>query len=407
MNELEQKHQKDKKMGYVARQKALRKIINGSDKNDVETLKLHGIAFDFNKKLNVILLSIDNYADYCKMFTPDTRDLDSFGVINIANEIFMEIGVCETIDIDNGQFIIIINYVDENRISGLLDNLDEFIYKYGKIKVSSIIGECVDSLSDLVPSVLECTDAINYRLFFNGHMRVHISQIRQIQMKNTEIPESEIHNLTNVLMLGKRDELLEKCSGIFSSLNGYSYGSLKVFILKIVMSVQEAINQKGISTDAIKLDDWLEFLKDISQINSLDIIQSRLIDLFDNVQEGIDSVTRLKDMRFHKIYHDIQQAIEQEYNNRNFSPETISEKLNINAEYLKKMYKLNKGVSLSAEINQYRMKKAAELIINTSKPIAEIAQLCGFSNINYFYTFFKHNYGITAAEYRKLNFKEN
>lgn len=50
---------------------------------------------------------------------------------------------------------------------------------------------------------------------------------------------------------------------------------------------------------------------------------------------------------------------------------------------------------------QFRLKKSAELLINSSCPIVEVALKCGFNSQSYFTQMFKRNYGVSPKEYRK------
>ena len=52
---------------------------------------------------------------------------------------------------------------------------------------------------------------------------------------------------------------------------------------------------------------------------------------------------------------------------------------------------------------QYRIEKAAGLLLSTEKKVGEIATVCGFSDISYFTRRFREINGCTPLEYRKEN----
>ena len=52
-------------------------------------------------------------------------------------------------------------------------------------------------------------------------------------------------------------------------------------------------------------------------------------------------------------------------------------------------------------INEYRIKRARELLLTTNKSIFEIALDCGFSDAGYFIKIFKSFEKLTPAEFRK------
>lgn len=67
------------------------------------------------------------------------------------------------------------------------------------------------------------------------------------------------------------------------------------------------------------------------------------------------------------------------------------------------LFKQNVGISIKKYITGLRMAQAKKLLETSDISINTIAQICGFSNINYFPTVFKKSTGITPTEYRSLN----
>ena len=86
----------------------------------------------------------------------------------------------------------------------------------------------------------------------------------------------------------------------------------------------------------------------------------------------------------------------------------IAEEHNLSADYLRKIYKMTVGESLSDYIMQERLRIAKEKLENSSETSRDIADSCGFSNANYFYTCFKKSYGMSPTTYRSMlqNIKE-
>ena len=51
-------------------------------------------------------------------------------------------------------------------------------------------------------------------------------------------------------------------------------------------------------------------------------------------------------------------------------------------------------------LNEYRLKKAVELLVSTDMPITEICFACGYGHISYFGKLFRESYGVSPREYR-------
>ncbi|MFC4617641.1 bifunctional transcriptional activator/DNA repair enzyme AdaA [Camelliibacillus cellulosilyticus] len=69
--------------------------------------------------------------------------------------------------------------------------------------------------------------------------------------------------------------------------------------------------------------------------------------------------------------------------------------------HLQRTFKRIMGISPNQYIEQLRMKKAADYLINTDKPISTIGPAVGYNNVSYFVTLFKKNTKQTPRAYRK------
>ena len=79
---------------------------------------------------------------------------------------------------------------------------------------------------------------------------------------------------------------------------------------------------------------------------------------------------------------------------------TLSDKLHLNPSYLSRRFKSLSGKNLTEAILELRVKKACELLKNTSLKISEIAPMVGYETAANFSKVFKKMMNITPREYR-------
>ena len=60
------------------------------------------------------------------------------------------------------------------------------------------------------------------------------------------------------------------------------------------------------------------------------------------------------------------------------------------------------GMSCIRYINEVRIRKAAEALENTARPVMEIAMDSGFDNVSYFNLQFRRRFGMTPREFRAI-----
>lgn len=66
-----------------------------------------------------------------------------------------------------------------------------------------------------------------------------------------------------------------------------------------------------------------------------------------------------------------------------------------------KYFKQYMGMPFTQYLNEFRLEKAAGMLLSTPEPVTAVAQRCGFDNISYFNRMFRKKYGQTPGECRK------
>ena len=81
----------------------------------------------------------------------------------------------------------------------------------------------------------------------------------------------------------------------------------------------------------------------------------------------------------------------------------LSRKFAISSGQLSRKFKDVMGIGMNEYIRYIRILNAEKLLKNTTLPITDISQQCGFNDSNYFSTVFKKATGITPIHYRRIN----
>lgn len=81
---------------------------------------------------------------------------------------------------------------------------------------------------------------------------------------------------------------------------------------------------------------------------------------------------------------------------------SISKRLNINATYLSKRFKIETGQTLTHYVQDIRISHSKQLIKENNLSITDVALKVGFENLNYFCTVFKKRTGVTPRHYFEL-----
>jgi YesN/AraC family two-component response regulator len=104
-----------------------------------------------------------------------------------------------------------------------------------------------------------------------------------------------------------------------------------------------------------------------------------------------------------KLSHNVYKAviyIRQHYNEP-LSLEQIASEVNLNPEYLSRIFKDETGQTYSGYLSNIRMNKAENLLLHSTEKVQKIAETVGYTNVSYFSTIFKKRYGVNPYEFRR------
>ena len=82
---------------------------------------------------------------------------------------------------------------------------------------------------------------------------------------------------------------------------------------------------------------------------------------------------------------------------------TLARRVNYSKLMLQMRVERALGHSLGEEIRRLRLSAAAELLAETDKPIAEVAEACGFTSVSHLALRVREAFGLTPLAYRRQN----
>ncbi|MCI7224503.1 MULTISPECIES: response regulator transcription factor [Fusobacterium] len=175
-------------------------------------------------------------------------------------------------------------------------------------------------------------------------------------------------------------------------ITGYNYFDYAQTAIKIGVEdyILKPISKKDVSEIIVKLVSSLQEKKKDKEIEK--VLEKITTDFQDNAVKNN-----------YKIL--IQNIIENNYSDSQFTLSVLSEKLDLSSGYISIMFKKNFGIPFQDYLLQKRMEKAKLLLLTTELKNYEIAEQVGFEDVNYFITKFKKYYQITPKQYKEMVLK--
>jgi AraC-like DNA-binding protein len=182
---------------------------------------------------------------------------------------------------------------------------------------------------------------------------------------------------------------------------GFEGATIDNRIKKNFFNVREPLFNIGVKEDIIAL-----YQSAISAAqNQIFGYQQLLAGIVNHMLSIIYSRNRQND--FERIHIntciDKAKAIMRENLNHDISMEKIAGKINMNYTLFRRHFREYTGFTPVHYMQELRLRKSKELLVNTCMTSQEIAFDAGFDNVSYFCTLFKRTQGITPLQYRNNN----
>ncbi|MGO4539208.1 response regulator [Paenibacillus sp. 2TAB19] len=168
---------------------------------------------------------------------------------------------------------------------------------------------------------------------------------------------------------------------------------VKDVYFQFLLIVLEIALQQGL-TDKEEGGESRYIWKEIDVIPDLDRLHQYVLsflDLFDR-DEGTGSAGKMRE---------IVKFIHANYQEKGFGIQMIADHVGLSETYLCSFFKKQSGQTIKEFMTGVRVEKAMELLADQELKLYAIAQAVGFSDPNYFTTFFKKYAGCTPTEYRE------
>ncbi|MGL1892867.1 MAG: AraC family transcriptional regulator [Spirochaetaceae bacterium] len=255
-------------------------------------------------------------------------------------------------------------------------------------------GESPDTALSLIRKLLE----ERYRLKEPGI--TWLEQLPEVPEVAFIFPVDKEARLCEKLKLCKQDEAELLFNEIMEDVIPYGYRVYKAVILRLIVTLSNLLEDLFDLRSEENNTDVLTLIFELEGLDTAEEIGARFKEVFQLI---IISLNKQRSGSQSRIIDQVRSIIQKEYMNLNLSADFIADQLGFSTGYLMKVFRSVSSHSIQKEINQFRLNKATEIIINSDKPMAQVALESGFLNSNYFFTLFKKYFGKTPGEYKKEN----
>ncbi|SEO52636.1 two-component system, response regulator YesN [Amphibacillus marinus] len=164
-------------------------------------------------------------------------------------------------------------------------------------------------------------------------------------------------------------------------------------ILELALSIAQGFHQQYPNVKLLPKHEWVDI---IYQYDHLQTLMERLFTEWWALSDQIMGFAVSSDNSMERIISYIDH-----YYHQDLSLKILADLFNYNSSYLGKKFKKHTGEYFHIYLENVRIEKAKELLVDRRYKVYEVSEQVGYSNMDYFYKKFKKQVGMSPKEYQK------
>jgi len=391
----------------IIRNTTLLNLIEGKNHNNSKALsnELKEINVSFPYPLfSLLIVDFDEES----IETENIFDLESI-VQNLTNLETDEFVLEATIPyLNNSQILVIVNHKQDkdkqwDKIIRVLTDTIERVELLQENVYKIAIGDAYTSLDKIQTSYIEANHALKVGQPYNGNSP-HIIFFKEVAHQDAEkfsdriirYPETKMSVLIQSLEKGNEQTALETLDLLFEDISEYNQNEISTQL--IVSYIFNKILKMAIAYNLENLDEESLSIQELTSFTDLVTIKEVLTNLIIEINEYVLKEQQIENI---EIEQNVVNYIYDNYQSPEISLEQIASNNNVSISYASKLMKEETGESFSNIIQNLRMAKFKEMLINTNRPIKDLVKEIGYYDVSNFTRKFREENNVTPGKYRK------
>lgn len=379
-------------------------IINGKVSSDYEKVGLE-IGIDLpHPYYQVIVYDIGeetphSLKKYKRLFKEDTRNM-----MEIARQTLYGQCCYYFLDKDDQTIVSLLNapksFYERSGINDYLEKIQKYFMEKSDLPYVIGIGQSYQGIRNCYQSYIDALETIKYQIVKGQNSVIYIDEVRNSTGAVITYPIEQETRLITITKSGNCKSVMEILESIWEenlSEKELSPEMVDNLFHALASTAIRTIFEMRLTNEQV-LPDNQNVYKEMEHRKSIEEKKEYIIQVFTAI--ALFASEKNHGHQNH-ILDKINQYLEENYRNE-ISLDTVAEVVNLSTSYLSFIFKENSGLNFVDYVNQFRLKKAKELLENSSYNISQIAELSGYSSANSFSKVFKKYNGISPGQYRKL-----
>lgn len=277
------------------------------------------------------------------------------------------------------------------------EKIFSYIKKMGQINSEAFIcySDIAENPKDIAQRLLDVERGLNERYYSKGNVfNVMTKRNREDEFRTETELSGHYLEILNSIYYEKFNELKNKLTTMFDYIDRKHPMNVE-YILLMCKEICEANYYKLYSGQHELFEKKKQEMEThINNVAKISDLRAFLLEETEAAASGMISIeTQSPPVREALMY------IVQNYRTiENISE--IADYVCLNTKYFSRLFKNETGKNFSDYLNDYRLERSVDMLLNSTKKVYEIAEEVGFASLSYYSKKFKEKYGISPQNFK-------
>lgn len=315
---------------------------------------------------------------------------------------------CAIVETESGRLACLLNFpddsqLDEDNIYFLLLDYKEHAVRALPFTVTIGIGAATGELMSVSASYGEAVRALEQKLAVGRNQVIRIHDIERSTIDTGYLDKDYIEYILKHMKSGRIDLCMDKTDEIMERMMADKLDSAVMlqFLHRLLNLIAYTLSEMGFSTEAA-FGSGIDPVEEMRSHEDLSEMKLWFHALFERIGE---TMKRRDEKLPNELIMKVKAYARENYS-ANISISEMAEKVFLHPHYLGKMFKKEEGIAWNEYVNEIRMEKTRELLLETELKLSDISEAVGLGSAQYLIYCFKNRYGITPKKLRESHLFE-
>ncbi len=390
-----------KERAYESSRRSLLEFLHSSvEPTPLSLLTQHGFSASSDADARVIILYLDRYATQIALEYERVSDRAALKheICNAASSVLSSVGAALiSYEEDARCFALLQPAADCGEWNAKLVTLQALVRERLHVSLSILLSPAV-TVSQIPNAYQALCQMLPYRQLFGIGKIISNEMLQQRELQITPEPQELIKRMTQDILQLDMPRAMLSVQEILDFISAGSYRSFQTNLARVLLSLDDALIKLQVNNGVSEALHTGTLIYDVCSLEDV----AEIYEIIEKtIRQAEQSVLQNKNAHQQELFVAMRRLVQENYMDRDFSINTIAEKMQMSAGYLGRLFKKSTGTTFLEYLLSVRMEVARNLLTNANTPIDEIVRLVGFGDTPYFYKVFKKVNGCTPASYRK------